>query len=472
MKKNPALQFLAKSLFGVLLISNIPTSLAASSSDPTDLHIQDLEIGAYSMTLTFTAGNQGGEAGYAGFRSEAELGKVVKNSFKLKQGNSTLYTSQQEWRDSNSLSGEYRYANSSTVIENTQFANYISSYLVHGQTYQIEVCLDSGSKVPESDETNNCTSATVTYSPNPTGDDDEDGLTNEEEGYLDLDPNNSDTDGDGLSDSTEISLTLTDPRVYDTDADGTNDYDDDTDADGLSNGYEVNDWAPVGTPGNFTGEGFNPLNFDTDEDGLNDHFEHTHSSYEANKYCPLDGTIDDGDHDGVKDGNENCDTDDWDNLTEYINGTSPILDDTDGDGFSDSYEGIQDSDPLNSTSVPYVEPVIDPNGDEDGDGLLNSQEELYGTDLYDIDSDNDFYTDYQEVSVSTPSDPLNATSTPSSQYDTDGDGQRNLFDRDDDGDGLPDTKESTIGTSPLSVDTDMDGINDPSDSHPLDPSQA
>lgn len=447
---------LSKILLLVLLVSGVPLTFGASITDTTDLFTNNLQIEAYSMTLTFTAGNQGGEAGYSNFRSEAELGKVVRNSFKLKQGDVTLYTQEQEWRDSNSYSSEYRYTDSSTTITNTQFANYISSYLVNGQTYQIELCLDSKSKVSESNETNNCSTATVVFSPNPNGDNDGDGLTNAEEGYLGLDPENSDTDGDNLSDSTEISLTLTDPHYYDTFAGDNyaNDYDYDTDMDGLSNGYEVNDWAPVGTPGNFTGEGFNPVNFDTDEDGLSDVFEFTYTNYEAEEYCPLDGTIEDGDHDGVLDTAENCDTDDLSNLEEYTYGTSPIDDDTDGDSFSDSNEVMEGSNPLDPNSFPYVEPVIDPNSDDDRDGLTYSQETTLGTDPYDADSDNDYYSDGEEVNAPrTPTDPLSPSSMPADQYDTDGDGQWDLFDRDDDGDGYTDRYEATTGTSPRNIDS-------------------
>jgi|ETNmetMinimDraft_30_1059905.scaffolds.fasta_scaffold100811_1 hypothetical protein len=56
-------------------------------------------------------------------------------------------------------------------------------------------------------------------------DPDGDGLTNAEEAELGTDPNNADTDGDGLDDYTEVNETGTDPTVADTDGDGYDDGD-------------------------------------------------------------------------------------------------------------------------------------------------------------------------------------------------------------------------------------------------------
>jgi hypothetical protein len=79
-------------------------------------------------------------------------------------------------------------------------------------------------------------------------DPDNDGLTNLQEYQLGTDPNNSDTDGDGLSDGDEVNKYHTDP------------LNPDTDGDGLSDGQEVK----LGT---------NPLNPDTDGDGIPDGIE-------------------------------------------------------------------------------------------------------------------------------------------------------------------------------------------------------
>jgi hypothetical protein len=79
-------------------------------------------------------------------------------------------------------------------------------------------------------------------------DPDHDGLTNLEEFLHGTDPNNPDTDGDGVSDGDEVHKYHTDP------------LNPDTDGDGLSDGEEIR----LGT---------NPLNPDTDGDGIPDGIE-------------------------------------------------------------------------------------------------------------------------------------------------------------------------------------------------------
>ncbi|MBE0517047.1 MAG: hypothetical protein IBX41_06625 [Methanophagales archaeon] len=84
-----------------------------------------------------------------------------------------------------------------------------------------------------------------------------------------LDPTNSDTDGDGLSDGDEVHIYKTDPTKWDTDGDGLSDGDEvhiygtdptkwDTDGDGLSDYEEIFIY------------GTDPTKWDTDGDGLSD----------------------------------------------------------------------------------------------------------------------------------------------------------------------------------------------------------
>ncbi|MEM7384681.1 MAG: LamG-like jellyroll fold domain-containing protein [Verrucomicrobiota bacterium] len=99
------------------------------------------------------------------------------------------------------------------------------------------------------------------------GDPDADGLTNAEEFTASADPNQKDTDDDGLGDGAEVNTHGTSPALVDTDGDGLGDGDEiaagtnpqevDTDGDGLNDGDEV-------------AEQTDPVNPDTDGDGVND----------------------------------------------------------------------------------------------------------------------------------------------------------------------------------------------------------
>jgi outer membrane protein OmpA-like peptidoglycan-associated protein len=124
------------------------------------------------------------------------------------------------------------------------------------------------------------------------------------------------------------------------------------------------------------------------------------------------------------------------------------------------------------------------NRDIDGDLLQNSEEEALGTNPYDIDTDGDGLTDYEESRV-IHSNPLakdsdadglndyveyNKYHTSPSDVDTDHDGvndsdeilvyKTNPLEADTDGDGLTDLEEKNIGTNPRDVDTDKDYLND------------
>ena len=65
-------------------------------------------------------------------------------------------------------------------------------------------------------------------------------------------------------------------------------------------------------------------------------------------------------------------------------------------------------------------------------------------------------------------DPLDPLSFP---IDTDGDGEYDCLDLDDDNDGLTDAEELLIGTDTLDADTDNDNVDDLPDAFPLDPTE-
>jgi len=189
-------------------------------------------------------------------------------------------------------------------------------------------------------------------------DDDGDGLSNVAESAIGTDPNNPDTDGDGLTDGQEVNVYGTDPNDPDSDNDGLSDgdevntygtdpLDDDSDDDGLTDGDEVNTY------------GTDPLDGDSDDDGMPDAWE------VDNGLDPLDNgdADDDPDDDGLT------------NQQEYRNGTDPNNPDTDGDGLNDGDEVSHGTNPL------------DP--DSDDDGLNDGDEVDAGADPLDPDTDGD-----------------------------------------------------------------------------------
>jgi outer membrane protein OmpA-like peptidoglycan-associated protein len=178
---------------------------------------------------------------------------------------------------------------------------------------------------------------------------DGDGLTLSEERKLGTDPNNPDTDGDGLWDGDEVKVYFTDP------------LNPDTDGDGLKDGEEVHKYKT------------DPTKADSDRDGLSD-------GDEVLKY-KTDPLKADTDGDGLSDGDE---------VLKYK--TDPLKKDTDGDGLSDGDEVLKyKTDPLKT--------------DTDGDGLKDGEEVLkYKTDPLKVDTDGGSVGDGIEVNRGT--DPL------------------------------------------------------------------
>ena len=127
-------------------------------------------------------------------------------------------------------------------------------------------------------------------------DDDEDGLTNGEEQVYGTDPDDADSDDDGLPDGYEVDIVESNPLLNDTDSDGLDDIvewnltntqpnNPDSDSDGLSDGAENNTHST------------NPNNWDSDGDMLSDYAEiFTHST------DPNNEDTDEDDDDYIEDG--------------------------------------------------------------------------------------------------------------------------------------------------------------------------
>jgi hypothetical protein len=194
-------------------------------------------------------------------------------------------------------------------------------------------------------------------------DDDNDGLTDVAEVNLGTDPLLVDTDGDTFSDASDA-FPLDLNEWLDTDGDSIGDNSDlDDDNDGLTDVAEIN----LGT---------DPLLVDTDGDTISD----------ASDAFPLD--LNEWlDTDGDSIGNNADLDDDNDGLTDVAEGnlgTDPLLVDTDDDSVRDDL----DTDPL------------DPNNDNDTDGLSNADEKnIHRTDPLIADTDGDGLTDGWEAGV-------------------------------------------------------------------------
>jgi len=152
----------------------------------------------------------------------------------------------------------------------------------------------------------------------------------------------TDTDRDGLPDTFEPTLSLTDPRRADTDRDGIKDGAEDPDHDGLTNRQEYVAQT-------------HPRRADTDHDGIRDDREDPDRDGLQNRFEFLAGTHPlryDTDRDGLPDGSEDPDRDGLVNRQEQSRGTLPRVADTDHDGYLDGEEAVAGTNPRSATSHP------------------------------------------------------------------------------------------------------------------------
>ncbi|MBK7755072.1 MAG: hypothetical protein IPI35_01390 [Deltaproteobacteria bacterium] len=283
--------------------------------------------------------------------------------------------------------------------------------------------------------------------------------------FYPFDEAEADDDGDGMPDSVEVGaydpgfvVTSSYAQLHDSDPTTTTDPDDaDTDDDGLDDGEEDADGD-----GNHDSNESDPNDDDTDDD------------------CIIDGedpnplADDDSDGDGLLDSLEACtlltdpfdvdsdgdDLEDGEEVNTYS--SNPLDPDSDGDGLLDGEE--------------VFDYGTDPNDDDtdgdtikDGEEVTGSRNTPYGkepTDPLDPDSDNDGLTDGEEIKTH-KSDPNDADTDDGGRSDGDEvnidgtdvlDGSDDLVDTD--GDGLTDPEEEELGTDPKNADTDGDGLSD------------
>jgi len=246
--------------------------------------------------------------------------------------------------------------------------------------------------------------------------------------FIDFGVITSDTDKDGIDDELELLYFFTDPEKSDTDGDGIDDY------------LEIiSNFNPRRENVKLTLEEI--LQTDTDGDGLVNELE---VQYGLNPEV-VDWGIrgEDLDQDGISDALEN------------IIGTFPEIPDTDGDGLTDYEDILLGLDPLLIDAVLLNEgEEINENEikDTDFDSLNDAYELEIGTDVNNVDTDNDGFTDGDEVQAGL--DPLKDDKT----LDTDNDNlsdfdeiiiyETDKYESDSDGDGLSDGAEVNAGLNP------------------------
>lgn len=260
-------------------------------------------------------------------------------------------------------------------------------------------------------------------------DTDGDGVSDSTETTLGTDPNKADSDGDGIPDGVELSPSGADGPYskIDTDGDGTIDALD-TDSDG--------DTILDGTDGTLDVDGDGKANFrDTDSDG--------------DTRPDKDETTSDKDGDGKGnyvdlDSDNDCVPDQTETADGYLDATKPNASANANCGAGQTCDTTQglcvgggDAGTDGETSTP---------DDRDGDGVPNVKELELGTNPDKADSDDDGIPDGQELSASGSTGPFTA-------IDTDGDGKIDALDPDSDNDGVLDSVEATR-------DADGDGTPD------------
>lgn len=314
---------------------------------------------------------------------------------------------------------------------------------------------------------------------------DNDGLNDNVETSLGSNLDNADSDGDGIDDKTEVGSDPLKPRdtdndgildildtdddgdeipsreegITDTDNDGTPDYlDKDDDGDGLSTDAE-----------NYNGG--TPKDDDSDKDGIADYLDpdddgdNIPTQTEGIKDTDQDGVYDyrdtDDDNDGIATKDEGTKDVDADGLPNYLDP------DDDGDSILTKDEGTKDTDTDGNPN--YLD------ADDDNDGLYTKYENYNGGLPTDDDTDKDGIADYLDAdddgdgkpSATENNDP-NGNHQPEDAKDTDGDKVPDYLDKydqhspdkDDDGDGLTNGQEATLGSNPDSIDSDKDGLPD------------
>lgn len=235
--------------------------------------------------------------------------------------------------------------------------------------------------------------------PNYKFDDDNDGLNNIKELWINTDPFKADSDGDGLSDSVEYEITHTDPINADSDGDNINDGEEikngsDPERPGVNLEKAVEDfskrqygdqaWWENYKQGTSTEKTWEK---DSDSDGLIDILEIFYLSNPFLSDTDSDGKLDkkeiEDNTNPTGNGDADFDEDGLNNVKESQNNCNPFIRDTNEDNLND-FETIKAGQKCDSE-------------DTDSDGLSNTYEISLTTNPLNADTDGDGHSDGGEL---------------------------------------------------------------------------
>ena len=249
--------------------------------------------------------------------------------------------------------------------------------------------------------------------PNGDEDEDEDGVPNYNEFIEDSDPTSSDTDSDGMPDGFEYAYGLdltTDDTEGDLDNDDNGTYGNMNNFEEFEYGTDPNNHDSDGD-GLWDGDDFLPLSADSDGDGIPDSLEgdlNENEILDPDESSPTDADTDD---DGLWDGVFSIVDEEYWYIGEQTYGTYPNQDDTDDDGLSDYVEIMThfspplnadiDGDGLNDYAEIMTYQTHPRLKDSDGDGYDDDVEIAYGMEPSltenGEDSDSDGVTDDEDI---------------------------------------------------------------------------
>ena len=213
------------------------------------------------------------------------------------------------------------------------------------------------------------------------GDRDNDGLSNYDEiVHYGTDPDDDDSENDGMSDGWEVQYglnPLTDDHAGDPDYDGlnnlaeyragTNPFSSDTDEDTMPDGWEYEHGSNPAV---------NDADADADSDGLTTLQEYQHNTYADDSDSDDDG-LNDYEEVIIHGTNPLYGDSDWDMLSDYEEvqaGLNPLSPDTDGDGYLD----FEDEDPLQFDLVYVIKAELPSPTDDFTPSAVNNRNHVVG----------------------------------------------------------------------------------------------